>query len=332
MGEIRVICPACRAEYRLPQDAIPEAGREVECTSCGRIWNARNPALLGAPKARRQAVEPQQAPRPEPESRDPSSAPERLSYKVAFGAASTVQRDPATAATEPPKPSPATVPLDQRVAKDVLDILRDEVAHERRARQAEQRADRRSAPAAPPSRPAPVSPDADWPATTVTVPAAQASGPQAAPPEPAASRPLPPKPPRASLPDHEAAQSGPVGHTHASQHAQQPRAEAISPAAQDDEDRTTAPTPPGQDTAKADEPADTDTGSEVPAKPADPGHSAYLTGLGLAAMVAAVCVALYLLAPGMADDGSFGAAMGDYRQMVDEARLWLRDTLRGLIG
>ncbi|MFN3526759.1 MAG: MJ0042-type zinc finger domain-containing protein, partial [Paracoccus sp. (in: a-proteobacteria)] len=29
MSEISLICPACDAEYRLPEAAIPPAGREV---------------------------------------------------------------------------------------------------------------------------------------------------------------------------------------------------------------------------------------------------------------------------------------------------------------
>lgn len=38
MGEIRVICPGCQAEYRVDAKAIPVGGRAVECSDCGRIW------------------------------------------------------------------------------------------------------------------------------------------------------------------------------------------------------------------------------------------------------------------------------------------------------
>lgn len=38
MGEIRLICPGCGAEYRVADTAIPAAGRDVECSSCGKTW------------------------------------------------------------------------------------------------------------------------------------------------------------------------------------------------------------------------------------------------------------------------------------------------------
>lgn len=39
MGEIRLTCPECGTGYRLPEGAIPEAGRHVECSSCGHVWH-----------------------------------------------------------------------------------------------------------------------------------------------------------------------------------------------------------------------------------------------------------------------------------------------------
>ncbi|MCQ0971261.1 zinc-ribbon domain-containing protein [Paracoccus sp. TK19116] len=38
MEETRLICPGCGAEYRLDATLIPAAGRQVECSSCGRVW------------------------------------------------------------------------------------------------------------------------------------------------------------------------------------------------------------------------------------------------------------------------------------------------------
>ena len=45
MAEIRLICPGCGAEYRVPETAIPPDGREVECSACGKIWHAEAQAL-----------------------------------------------------------------------------------------------------------------------------------------------------------------------------------------------------------------------------------------------------------------------------------------------
>ncbi len=31
-------CPNCDAEYEVPNDIIPSAGRDVECSSCSKTW------------------------------------------------------------------------------------------------------------------------------------------------------------------------------------------------------------------------------------------------------------------------------------------------------
>ena len=38
MEETRLICPGCGAEYRLEAGLIPAGGRQVECSSCARVW------------------------------------------------------------------------------------------------------------------------------------------------------------------------------------------------------------------------------------------------------------------------------------------------------
>ena len=49
MAEIRLICPGCDAEYRIPEKAIPPEGREVECSDCGRVWHGERPARTAEP-------------------------------------------------------------------------------------------------------------------------------------------------------------------------------------------------------------------------------------------------------------------------------------------
>lgn len=42
-------CPACGKRYRLPDDAVPAAGRSVRCAACGHGWAVRpDDALVGA--------------------------------------------------------------------------------------------------------------------------------------------------------------------------------------------------------------------------------------------------------------------------------------------
>ena len=36
-------CPICQAQYEVPEDAIPEAGCEVQCSACGETWFQPHP-------------------------------------------------------------------------------------------------------------------------------------------------------------------------------------------------------------------------------------------------------------------------------------------------
>ena len=35
---MRIKCPNCDAQYEVPEDVIPEAGRDVQCSNCGITW------------------------------------------------------------------------------------------------------------------------------------------------------------------------------------------------------------------------------------------------------------------------------------------------------
>lgn len=137
MAEIRLICPDCATVYQVSEAAIPAGGRDVECSECGQSWRAVNPALA--------------EPAPEPQ---PAAAP--MDVPAPADAA------PMPAAATPPK----SVPLDQRLPPNVLNILREAVETERRARHG---ADQ------PPPHGAP---DIDWPATTITGTARPAAEPE----------------------------------------------------------------------------------------------------------------------------------------------------------
>lgn len=258
MSEISLICPGCDAEYRLPEAAIPPAGREVECSACGRVWMAHGHQGHG-PRDQRPAM-----PRP--------AAP------------------PAA----PPLPPPSN-----RLPANVLDILKEEAARERLLRAAENAAGDgpqtgRSAPPAPPED------EADWPATTVILPAASLPGGSAraiiAAPQPQPPLLQPPVP--APDPAPEQAPETPQVIRH-------PVTSSTSP-----------------------------DGPPPPAPAAPPARNgSYRTGFGLAVMLAACFVALYLLAPGLSDsDHPLGQQLMDLRHEVDRARLWLQDQARALTG
>jgi predicted Zn finger-like uncharacterized protein len=235
MAEIRLICPGCAAEYRIPDGAIPAQGREVECSACGNVWHATPRLALSDPQVR--------------------------------------------AAAELPADPP---PLNRRLPASVLDILRDEVEHERRARAAD---DGEPTPAKPAPVPRPAA-DPEWPATTIT-------------------RHQDPKPAGPALPEPAPVPPAPAQYARTT----------LVPA------------------RVVNEPASELVRQNAPAFRAGTGRKrgGYGAGFGLAAMLAAGVVALYLLAPALADRGAWGDGLMQFRADLDGARLWLQNRAGGLI-
>lgn len=75
---MRLVCPNCEAKYEVPEDAIPETGRDVQCANCGHAWfqmrsrpgAAETVAPVASPVAPpvpEVAPEPAPEPMPEPE-------------------------------------------------------------------------------------------------------------------------------------------------------------------------------------------------------------------------------------------------------------------------
>lgn len=289
MGEIRLICPGCGAEYRLPPEAIPAEGREVECSACGHLWQAR----------------------------PPQSAPLDLGGFAAGTAA-------------PPPPIP---PAAARLPASVLDILREEVEHERRLRAAETEGRQPPVGAPTPARAAAgdaetgdgqgrPAPEADWPATTVILPAGAARAviaapqPQAGTPLDHAAVPAPPQPRPAPQTRPEPAAPPVIRHAAHPPAAGSGAAALLRPA-------MPAPTRGGAVPPPQSQP------QPQPAKRRNPARS----GFGLAVMLAAACLALYLLAPNLAQSGNpVGQRLMELRQEVDRGRLWLQDLAALLRG
>ena len=40
---MRLTCPNCDAEYEVPDDVVPEEGRDVQCSNCGKTWFQHHP-------------------------------------------------------------------------------------------------------------------------------------------------------------------------------------------------------------------------------------------------------------------------------------------------
>lgn len=289
MAEIRLTCPECSTEYRLPDGTIPPAGREVECTACGKIWWAERPRSI-AP-----APQPATGPQPDP-APQPVSAPQP-------------GRGSAAAPALPADMDRFSIPISQRLPDDVLRILRDEVEHERSARAAEAR---RSQPVALPEEAS-----EDWPATTVTGPAEEPQQPPAFQARPAAAPQNPPAP------------AGPQPITPAPVSAAAPQVSG-----NDEQDQQDEAPPAFSAPAEPDSPAVTTLTTPpvpAPAPAAQTRRSGYGIGFGLAAMIAALAVSLYLLAPEIADDSSLSENLMQYRAKVDDARSELHMRLSGIL-
>ena len=135
---MRLVCPNCEAKYEVPDDAIPDTGRDVQCANCGHAWYQMRqrpttvaaetaPAPLAAP-----VLEPEQdmpappltealavtaapvagaegAGNPEPEPQfEPQFEPE-AEPEVAAEVEPVIERDPAPELMSQPMPEPVAV-------------------------------------------------------------------------------------------------------------------------------------------------------------------------------------------------------------------------------
>lgn len=140
---MRLVCPKCAAQYEVADTAIPEAGRDVQCSNCGHGWFQNRPSAPPqvtevAPVAALDAAPPFPPPPPfaQPSRAEPPAAPL--------------------------PPGLQRKPLDEQV----MAILREEAVREAVARRAD---------AMPVSGPEPVPASAPVPAPTPVTPPAPSS-------------------------------------------------------------------------------------------------------------------------------------------------------------
>lgn len=204
-------------------------------------------------------------------------------------------------------PTPGPVNLSRKLPDNVLSILRDEVEYERKARASDD-----ILPVSPQSNP-------DWPATTITAPATRpVAEPDAAStsaePSPRLTAPAPTSPAAPARPAPQAAYRAPS----AVSHVTPPSSPAITAAAAAivKHDRVQNPQTPLHNSPLV----------------KSTRRTGYWPGFGLAAMIATAALALYLLAPRMADSGAIGDGLNVYRAQVDLARTWLADSTARFLG
>ncbi|SHL46744.1 MJ0042 family finger-like domain-containing protein [Roseovarius litoreus] len=130
---MRLTCPNCGAQYEVPDEVIPETGRDVQCSNCGDTWFQFHPDHMPQDDAQAETgAEPQSAdaddgyaeydvePDPEP---DPQPDPTPEDH----------YDDPDEDAEEEEDTAPPRRELDP----SIRDLLREEAAREEQARAAE---------------------------------------------------------------------------------------------------------------------------------------------------------------------------------------------------
>jgi len=129
---MRLTCPNCGAQYEVPDEVIPETGRDVQCSNCGDTWFQFHPDHMPQDDAQPEtAAEPQSAddddgyadydvePAPQPEPQ-PDPTPEDQ------------YEDPDEHAEED-----ETSPPRRELDPSIRDLLREEATREEQARAAE---------------------------------------------------------------------------------------------------------------------------------------------------------------------------------------------------
>ncbi len=112
---MRLICPNCGAQYEVADDAVPRAGRDVQCSNCGHTW------FQVHPDHDVDLADELEQPLPETESTTPQSSPPETGRDHGDDA---VPED----TDEAPR---------RRLDPAVADLLREEAEHEARVRAAE---------------------------------------------------------------------------------------------------------------------------------------------------------------------------------------------------
>ena len=143
-GIMRLICPNCGAQYEVPDDVIPESGRDVQCSNCGDTWfqhHPNHPPTEADAEDEAETVVDEPASPPEPEIEDePEVAAEAASEDVDESEDAAERDDQEqTDADEDEADEPAAIPPRRELDPAIASILREEAQHEEKERARESR-------------------------------------------------------------------------------------------------------------------------------------------------------------------------------------------------
>lgn len=122
---MRLICPNCGAQYEVPDDVIPDAGRDVQCSNCGNTWYQHHPD--NDPELREELIA-------------SGLEPETTAGEMPEAETEAEEEAPPDPEPEPdPEPAEPTAQSPQRRSLDpsIAEVLREEAEREARARAAE---------------------------------------------------------------------------------------------------------------------------------------------------------------------------------------------------
>ena len=132
---MRLICPNCDAEYEVEDSAIPDTGRDVQCSNCGHAWFQLPPEIELALEQEDElfgqaaAADPTVAAAPSAVTEPPAAPAED-----AAALAAALKADPSKVAVDPTLPSD---PPRRTLDDNLLTILREEAEREAAARRSE---------------------------------------------------------------------------------------------------------------------------------------------------------------------------------------------------
>ncbi|WP_298850639.1 zinc-ribbon domain-containing protein [uncultured Ruegeria sp.] len=112
---MRLTCPNCSAQYEVPDEVIPEDGRDVQCSNCDKTWfQAKHPA------------EPPTAPDKEAETPEQEGAPTAVAKDQPDAEPEPVEEAVSEVEPEVEEPAASSGNVDPTVAN----ILKEEAARE----------------------------------------------------------------------------------------------------------------------------------------------------------------------------------------------------------
>lgn len=133
---MRLICPNCDAQYEVADTAIPDEGRDVQCSNCGHGWFQLSPHAIAAAEAEAELFE-----APEPVAVTDEEAPAEADALIAGDVPQTdVPPAPEVPVAEEPAAVPPPVAATPRRSMDenLMAVLREEAEREAQARAKEE--------------------------------------------------------------------------------------------------------------------------------------------------------------------------------------------------